>query len=212
MEWRLLLILLSVLIAIWLVAGQNRKMMWVKASNGKEYWVKNMPGSAQVAERLAYMEIKLRAFIKSAMKIYTCEPGLKRIKDRWNGTLSEIDVVTSNDVAYTVGKRTVAVCVRDKNGDLGDVETCMFVLIHELAHIATEEYGHTPAFWAHMRFLLEAAEETKFYTYQAFEKAPQPYCGHAISTSPLTCLKKKTCTSEALKRTCSVNATPEPKA
>ena len=60
----------------------------------------------------------------------------------------------------------------------------MFVVIHELAHIMTEEIGHTPLFWENMRFLLEKAKEEGIYKPINYVKEPVQYCGMEINTTP----------------------------
>ena len=41
--------------------------------------------------------------------------------------------------------------------------TILFVVIHELAHVMTEEIGHPPIFWENMKYLLEESEKFVIY-------------------------------------------------
>ena len=68
---------------------------------------------------------------------------------------------------------------------LVDINTMMFVAIHELAHIMTKSVGHTPEFWDNMRFLLEEAIKINIYKKQDFSRNPVEYCGTQITDSPL---------------------------
>jgi len=159
--------------------------------NGKTYQVRRLPGAQEVADRLCQLERSLRRMMRRARDMLPADPRLLAIKARWNGTLREAR--PGNDIAYSISKDAVYVCVRDAAGRLGDLNTCMFVLLHELAHVATDEWGHPPQFWANMQFMLEVAERTGYYTYQSFEGAHVTYCGRHISSSPLTCVKRGTC-------------------
>lgn len=174
-----------------------RAMAWTRAElTGKWYYVRNMPGRQAVADRLAAMEVKINEFLDDADARAPGDPRLQNIRDRWNGTLAETP--DRKDIAYAVAKDSIHVCIRAKHDPqaLESVNTCMFVLLHELAHVATDGYGHMPRFWANMRFLLELAEATGHYRYEEFERTRTTYCGRRLGSSPLTCIKRGTCRSE----------------
>jgi hypothetical protein len=61
----------------------------------------------------------------------------------------------------------------------------MFVAIHELSHLMTEEVGHPPDFWNNFKFLLKVAIELKVYKYIDFNAYPKDYCGTKITDTPL---------------------------
>lgn len=173
-----------------------RRMVWLRSSvNDKMYHVRNVPEAQQVADRLATLETRLRDFLSQAEELAPGDRRLVNIRKRWRGTLGE--VADDKDVAYTMGKDAVAVCVRDRQtGALEPENTTMFVLLHELAHVASEKYGHDKDFWRNMQFLLELAEKTGTYTFQNFDSSPSSFCGYDLSSSPLTCLKAGTCVSQ----------------
>jgi hypothetical protein len=96
----------------------------------------------------------------------------------------------SGYTSYSVNKgEKVVFCIRqrDDQEQLLDLNTMMFVAIHELAHIMTESVGHTQEFWDNMKFLLGVAmtDELKLYHYQPYHLEPQAYCGTLISDTPL---------------------------
>ena len=189
-------------ISLALVAGLvvwlwPRRLVWVRAGNGKAYRVKPLPDAAQAADRLAELEARLWAFLEAAEAAAPGDSRLENVRSRWNGTLAETP--DGKDIAYSIGKDSVYVCVRRADGRLDDVNTCMFVLVHELAHLATDAWGHPQEFWTNMKFLLELAEHVGAYAYQDFEATATTYCGRLLGGSPLACLKAGTCESE-LKR------------
>lgn len=187
------LALAGLALALWL--AWPRGMRWVRAAaTGKDYYVKALPGAQAAADRLAALELRVHAFLRNAADRAPGDPRLLNIARRWNGTLMETPV--DAHVAYSVSKDAVALCVRAADGSLEPENTSMFVLLHELAHVATDAYGHPPEFWANMRFLLELAEATGSYAYQDFDAAAGSYCGRALQSSPLTCVKRERCASE----------------
>lgn len=182
-------------VALWLL--WPRTMAWVRAdATGKWYYVRNMAAKQDVADRLALMELRIVEFLAEAQARAPGDPRLANIAERWNGTLAETP--DRKDIAYAVAKDSIHVCIRTKADPavLESVNTCMFVLLHELAHIASDGWGHKPEFWANMRFLLELAEATGHYTYEDFEAVETTYCGRRLASSPLTCVKRGTCASQ----------------
>lgn len=173
---------------------QPRTMVQVRSMiTGKEYAVKRGPDSQRMADRLATLEMRLRRLLDGASASMPDDPRIAAIRRRWDGTLSEVEA--DQEVAFSVDKSSVHLCLRDQHGRLEDLNTSMFVLLHELAHVATQDYGHSAAFWANMRFLLELAERLGLYTYHDYASKTTTYCGHPLGSSPLTCVKNRTCTS-----------------
>jgi hypothetical protein len=61
----------------------------------------------------------------------------------------------------------------------------MFVTLHELAHVGTDEIGHGKEFGEFFKFLLEQAIKVGVYNYTNYSNSPQEYCGINITKSPL---------------------------
>ena len=62
-------------------------------------------------------------------------------------------------------KEKLAFCLNTtkKGHEAIDINTLTFVALHELAHVATVEVGHTENFWRNFKFLLHEAEEIGIY-------------------------------------------------
>ena len=177
-----------VALVVWHLLLRKQRMVWV---NG--YRVKNEPDARHASNLLDQLTTRIRLLLSSTDQAR--EPRIVRIKKRWNGTLAELDGGTSKNIAHSIGKRAISICIRNPNGSLADENTCMYVIIHELAHIATHSIGHTPEFWKNMRYLLEVGEATGAYHYTDHDKEHVMLCGRALGTNPMSCLKDKTCTS-----------------
>jgi len=185
-----LIIVAGAMYLVW----QPTDMVWVYSSiTGKDYEVKRAPDQQRMADRLAMLEQTLHTFLDRANAAMPSEPRIQTIRSRWDGTLSETEA--SEDVAFSIDKTSISLCLRDSLGRVEEYNASVFVLIHELAHIATSDYGHSPEFWENMKFLLEVAEKNGLYTYTDYSAKATTYCGHPLGSSPLTCVKQRTCSS-----------------
>lgn len=182
--------------AIVALAASKTPMTWQASKvTGKMYWVKNATGKEAVADRLAALELALRQFQKNAAAAFPDDPRLQRLAARWDGTLAEVE--RPGDIAYSLNKQTVYVCVRSPSepAKLESFNTTMYVLLHEVAHVATDEYGHPPVYWDNFRWLLEAAEHLGVYTYEDFDAMPVTHCGHRLGNNAMACVRRKECSS-----------------
>lgn len=183
-------------LVVLLMIIRKEAMTWrLASSTNKTYYVKNLPDAHEAASHLATLDTLLTRFLAYLESRSPDDRCLVRIRERWSGTLSETPGNADN-VAYSIGKNSIYICVREKSGKLADVNTSMFVLIHEIAHVATDSIGHTREFWRNMKYLLEMAEEAGVYTYVNHDKTSESLCGRTLGSNPLTCVKEKTCASE----------------
>ena len=83
--------------------------------------------------------------------------------------------------SYTINKKTVVFCIRSKIMDtIHDINTLMYVLIHELAHILNPIVGHGTEFYEIFKFLLQQSVIINIYTPINYTKFPVNYCGMKI--------------------------------
>jgi hypothetical protein len=61
----------------------------------------------------------------------------------------------------------------------------MYVAVHELAHTACPETGHTPLFNKIFKFLLKRAVEIDLYDFEDYASNPIMYCGMELNTNIL---------------------------
>jgi len=96
--------------------------------------------------------------------------------------------LNARNVAYSVDKgRRIVLCLRDpfNDGRVIDPDILMFVVLHESAHVANNEWGHGPRFWSIFKYLLQCASELNVYEPRDYSKHPVKYCGFVISHNPL---------------------------
>ena len=113
--------------------------------------------------------------------------GIKRMKKNFNRNAVVESSPGNKYTSYSINKgEKLVFCLRSKEDDsLVDLNTMMFVAIHELAHLMSESIGHTKEFWDNMKFLLERGIEINVYTKQDFNTHPKEYCGTQITDTPL---------------------------
>ena len=104
--------------------------------------------------------------------------------DGFSGNLVEIPRKQGmEEVAYSLNKgEKIALCV-----DGQDENTMLYVAIHELAHVATKDTGHSEEFWKNFETLLREAVDLGVYEYQPFHKHGEEYCGVKIDNTPFIC-------------------------
>lgn len=78
--------------------------------------------------------------------------------------------------AYTENKSVITICLKDpESGHVYDMNTLMYVALHELAHATTSEEGHGEKFKARFQELLKKGYQLGFYNPNI--PMPPAYCG-----------------------------------
>ena len=99
----------------------------------------------------------------------------------------EESTADSTYTSYSVNKGKLLVfCLRPKNenkDNLYDINLLMYVALHEMAHIACPEYGHSGLFIEIFAFIVKQAIQINLYKYINFDKKPVEYCGLLIENS-----------------------------
>tara|TARA_Y100000389_G_C17445910_1_gene511580 strand:+ start:1021 stop:1380 length:360 start_codon:yes stop_codon:yes gene_type:complete len=115
-------------------------------------------------------------------KKHSDHPVTKKLIKRYKKTILS-EITTSEHIAYTQDKGdNIAFCLTDKNIDFN---TLMFIALHELAHIGTDDIGHTYLFWENFKFILKLANEIKIYEAVNYDEFPTTFCNMQINNNPL---------------------------
>jgi hypothetical protein len=158
--------------------------------DGRLYDVQDLPDKQEACDNLS----EVRENLDNLMKKYredpatAADPRIKVLLDRYNpDNMCENDI-HADSTSYSENKgQKVVVCLRDKAPPykLVDVNTVMFVVLHEMAHLATTSIGHTPEFWTNFRRILQDAVGLGIYKPVNYDRSPVDYCGMKITSSPL---------------------------
>ena len=160
----------------------------MRASNGIEYLVRNLPDKIEAANKLGSISDSLKNLVKGLNENDDSKGEyIKQLKESFNPEYITENIPGSIYVAYSVNKgEELSLCIRDKGSEkFIDDNTIIFVAIHELAHIMTPETGHTPLFWDNMKFLLEQASSQGIYMPIDYSQSPVEYCGMDINSTPM---------------------------
>jgi hypothetical protein len=188
-----LLIIVITIVYLYLEAKAT-EVSYVKAKDGSEYLVRNLPDKEEAANLLAGMKKRLTKLVNHVHTNRT-EDGFKnkqteleQLKSNYNADALSESSPGNKYTSYSINKgKKIVYCIRAKNvsNKIIDLNTMMFVAIHELGHLMTKEIGHVPPFWDNMKFLLEKGIELGVYKKQDFNSNPVDYCGTKITDSPL---------------------------
>lgn len=78
--------------------------------------------------------------------------------------------------AYTENKAVITICLKNPETDeYYDMNTIMYVALHELAHIVSKSHGHTDEFKNNFTDLLRKG--AKLGIYNPRKAIPETYCG-----------------------------------
>ena len=156
--------------------------------NGKKYYVRNLPDKEEAADKLSNIGMSLQNLIDSLdEKDKERGEDILRLKKSFNSDYITENIPGSMYVAYSVNKgEELSICIREKDTEkFIDTNTIIFVAIHELSHIMTDELGHTELFWDNMKYLLEKASVSGIYHPQDYSQSPVTYCGVEIYSTPM---------------------------
>jgi predicted metal-dependent hydrolase len=171
--------------------GFTNDIEYIESSiDQRSYRVRNLPDKESAAKLLSLIRARLIKLVNYMRKKYPNDQRVIRLVRNFNPDQISESLPNSKYTSYSVNKgEKIVFCVRQRNeqNELVDMNTMMFVSIHELAHLMTVSIGHTKEFWSNMKFILKDAldAEVPFYKYQPFHEDPKPYCGTMITDTPL---------------------------
>ena len=186
----LTLLMICILIVFFYMNFLRQKLYLekIRASNGNEYLVRNLPDKIEAANKLGSISDSLKNLVNGLNENDDSKGEyIKNLKESFNPEYITENIPGSVYVAYSVNKgEELSLCIRDKDTEsFIDDNTIIFVAIHEIAHIMTPETGHTPLFWDNMKYLLEQASSQGIYMPVDYSQSPVKYCGMDINSTPM---------------------------
>lgn len=145
------------------------------SQDGQYYLVHNVKDRQNAANKLAD--------IKTRLMDLTDDGGILRSKLQHTQFEENPSMHPgSSSTSYSINKgEKIVMCLRDpRTQKIHDDNTLMYVAIHEAAHVACPEVGHTKTFQKHFTRLLKEAIRRGIYTDINYNKTPAPYCGIRI--------------------------------
>mgnify|MGYP006074908023 CR=1 FL=1 len=166
------------------------EIVYSKIDN-RPYVVKSLPNKQKAADLLAKMNRRLILLVEHMQKNDSKfdQTDVDRLATNFNPDNISEGTDKSNYTSYSINKgEKIIFCLRSRDGmnKLIDLNTIMYVAIHELGHLMTEEIGHPPVFWKNFRILLKEAVELGLYKKVNYAEKPVKYCGINIKSNVLS--------------------------
>jgi WLM domain len=189
---------IGVSILVMYIMNKGAEVRYVKSDvDGREYLVQKTDDSLEAANMLASLNFKVEQLITTLLEKYPGDGRVQRLDAKYNPhALSEGGHETGY-TSYSVNKgEKIVMCIRARNDSDGDSKrikgaiesenVLMYVLLHELAHLATLDVGHTKTFWRTFNFIIKEAVALGIYEDTDYSKNPVKYCGINIDSSAVT--------------------------
>jgi len=184
-----LVILFSIIIGGYYIINMYNEKDLVKITSSvdnKKYTVQIKEDSKEAADLIAKIKQRIITLIEHMEKTFgISDERVANLKNNFRPDRLKEGVDTPGYTSYSVNKgEQIVLCLRNKDS-LVDINTMMFVVLHEMAHLASVSIGHTEEFWNNFRWILEESINIGIYVKQDFEKKSVEYCGMDITSSPL---------------------------
>lgn len=157
---------------------------------GQQYNVqKSFDNKEEAGAFLSKLNIQNQKFITKLRAEYPNNEAVKLLVKRYRvNNISEVDPNNkSGSTSYIVNKgKEIGFCVRQKENPekFNNFNTTMYVVLHEMAHLASKTYGHGTEFRNNFKFLLNEAHRQGVYESVNYMARPSSYCGIMISEIP----------------------------
>jgi len=184
-----LVILFSIIIGGYYIINMYNEKDLVKITSSvdnQKYTVQIKEDSKEAADLIAKIKQRIITLIEHMEKTFgISDERVANLKNNFRPDRLKEGVDTPGYTSYSVNKgEQIVLCLRNKDS-LVDINTMMFVVLHEMAHLASVSIGHTEEFWNNFRWILEESINIGIYVKQDFEKKSVEYCGMDITSSPL---------------------------
>jgi hypothetical protein len=168
-----------ILIYIFFALRKNKLIYQKSLVDGRTYLVNNLVDKQEAADTLATIRNRLITLVEKLNPEFDFANGLmdklENVEFMENAALVPDITMTS----YSVNKgEKIVFCLRDvTTGKIHDINLLMYVAIHELAHCACKEYGHTKLWESIFGDLLREGIRVGVYKDENYTINPQNYCG-----------------------------------
>jgi hypothetical protein len=179
-------LLLLIVVAIVILLVKNSKYVDFEVDSKNYQIEKYSPGKVESLNTLVKIRKNLEKLIEHLLTKYPESDKVSRMKERFENTVIR-EANPNGDptqTSYTINKGdTMVLCLRTSGSQIVDMNTLMYVAIHELAHIYSSGFHHGEEFWKSMQFLIDEAIAINIYKPTNYAKEPVKYCGITISSN-----------------------------
>ncbi len=185
--YALILLVVVICIKIYMESDMYNLKCIISNVDGNTYCVREKENMDKAANILAETNKRLKKLVNHCNEKYKDRENVNRLYKGFNPDKIYETLPTSKYTAYSQNKgEKLAFCLNKEkdNKELIDINTLVFVAIHELSHIASKSVGHTDEFWGNFRFLLIEAKDIGIYKPEDYNEQSKRYCGTDITDNP----------------------------
>lgn len=190
--WILIFLLLLVVLVIY-IKNQNYNVTYVKSDiDNENYLVRDLNDKQQASNLLATIKKNIMTLTnylyehKDDPKYLEYKPYIEQLNQRITNVVVLESAGDGVYTSYSVNKgEQIVFCLRSRKikNQLHKLNLIMYVVIHEMAHVACPEYGHTDLFKKIFAFMTKVAIDIGIYEKIDFGKDPTEYCGLLLTDS-----------------------------
>lgn len=181
---------------IYILSPFYKNTSYLQSSRDNHYYhvintFDNKHNAANKLSMLNTFNTSLIDYITEKCNNYLCNNVQNKIQKNLSRRYSPNSLIENNpynteETAYSQFKgKILAFCLRNRNNnELLDNNILQFVDLHELAHVASNSYGHGDEFWNVFKQLLVEAKESNLYIPIDYSKYPANYCGLSVTYNP----------------------------
>lgn len=88
---------------------------------------------------------------------------IKKVTEPVHPVIRDVELYKSNTGAYTLNKKQIFLCLHDDDGNYYDINSLIYIFIHEVVHTQTKSIGHNEEFQKLNIEMLERARKLGIY-------------------------------------------------
>jgi predicted metal-dependent hydrolase len=188
-----IIIIIAVIILFYYFSQKSKsEATYVKSNlDNREYLVQNLENSDEAAYMLSVINQRIHLLsdylTKNVNKFPEYKPYIEQFATRIKDVKLQENAPDGKYTSYTVNKGDeIALCLRSrKTGELHDMNIVMYVVLHELSHVACPEIDHTELFKKIFIFFLNTSIGLGIYKKVNYKLDPHEYCGLTINENLL---------------------------
>jgi len=184
------IILLIIIVLVYIKIKRGDLVYTESDIDSNKYLVRDVEDKKKAANLLARLKENITTLVthlnNNINKYKEYEEYIKHLTSRIKSTDILESPSGSSYTSYSVNKgEQIVFCLRSKkfDGRMHDLNLIMYVMLHEISHVACPEYGHTALFKRIFKFITGVAVDIGLYKKIEFSKDPVEYCGLTISDS-----------------------------
>jgi hypothetical protein len=180
-----MIFVIVIILVLYTYKSIENEVEYVKSEiDGKLYLVRSLPDKQTAANTLSEINADIINLIKHLLAKYPDDPRFNLLYKNYDPSAISEGTHESGFTSYSVNKgEKLIICIRHTDYSFVEKNVVMYPVIHEIAHLATSEIGHTKTFWNNFKFILSEAIGIGIYQKIDFKSNPTDYCNIQITSS-----------------------------